>query len=66
MPWVAAFISLLTEPLVGYYFAAKNLALQAAILHPHLSQNFMAPIMDTEDRGMYLLHINSCLSLTFE
>ncbi|KAJ8687379.1 hypothetical protein QAD02_023173 [Eretmocerus hayati] len=40
MPWVAAFINLLTEPLLGYCLAARKFALQAGIilLHHHQQQ----------------------------
>ncbi|XP_058794280.1 6-phosphofructo-2-kinase/fructose-2,6-bisphosphatase-like isoform X1 [Phymastichus coffea] len=55
MPWLAACLSLLSEPLLGYCLAARKLALQAGILH-HFGQNPMAPSMDhpeaTQDKAV--------------
>jgi 6-phosphofructo-2-kinase/fructose-2,6-biphosphatase len=52
MPWVAACLNLLTEPLLGYCLAARKLALQAGILQSLQSekQQPMAPSMEHQDR----------------
>lgn len=36
MPWVAAFINLLAEPLLTYCLAVRDLALQAGLLQPQV------------------------------
>ncbi|XP_023246612.1 6-phosphofructo-2-kinase/fructose-2,6-bisphosphatase-like isoform X2 [Copidosoma floridanum] len=49
MPWVAACLSLLSEPLLGYCLLAKNLALQAGIIQNPVKP--MAPSMDQQQQA---------------
>uniref|UniRef100_A0ABD2XDM5 Uncharacterized protein n=1 Tax=Trichogramma kaykai TaxID=54128 RepID=A0ABD2XDM5_9HYME len=49
MPWVAACISLLAEPLLSYCLTVRDFALQAGILHPQVSQSLISSVMDAQD-----------------
>ncbi|XP_014223062.1 6-phosphofructo-2-kinase/fructose-2,6-bisphosphatase-like isoform X1 [Trichogramma pretiosum] len=49
MPWVAACISLLAEPLLSYCLTVRDFALQAGILHPQVSQSLISSVMDAQE-----------------
>jgi hypothetical protein len=65
MPWVITCLNLLTKPLLGYCFAARKFILQTGILlnQSHskvtVSEKFIAPSMEHQDRGKSTLSVIS-------